>query len=112
MPPDLCLNGQVEGVLRTYAENPNLARVAARSFAILLPGCRADTADTRGAIARTRHGGQLYPDLATTNGFRESESRRPPVSGYALRQLMAHEDAALYQQKHAGRNRVALRCHG
>lgn len=84
-------------------------RFGGEEFGIVLPGCgpqdgRARAEQLREAIAAIsgRFGtGEAQVSasfgLAVTSG-----------SGYELRQLLAHADAALYQAKAAGRNRVVI----
>jgi diguanylate cyclase (GGDEF)-like protein len=106
---DFVLKRAVEACSAHLLEGDIFARVGGEEFAILLPGCRVDEARRRAE--------QLRITIAATNvqqgvskatvsaSFGVSASSR---SGYELRQLMAHADAALYQAKYAGRNRVVL----
>jgi diguanylate cyclase (GGDEF)-like protein len=84
-------------------------RFGGEEFGLLLPASTPDTAllraeELRAAIA------------AMTVGFGSGEFKvsasfgiaATSVSGYGLRQLLADADAALYQAKAAGRNRVVL----
>jgi diguanylate cyclase (GGDEF)-like protein len=106
---DFVLKRAVEACTAHLRASDIFARVGGEEFAILLPGCQVDTARQRAEQLRaTIVAANLYPDLATTTvsaSFGVAASSR---SGYELRQLMAHADAALYQAKHAGRNRVVL----
>jgi diguanylate cyclase (GGDEF)-like protein len=106
---DFVLKRAVEACSVHLRESDIFARVGGEEFAILLPGCKVDTARLRAEQLRaTIMATNLYPDLATATvsaSFGVAASSR---SGYELRQLMAHADAALYQAKHAGRNRVVL----
>lgn len=83
-------------------------RFGGEEFAIVLDGCPLDVARQRcehfrEAIARIgieEFG--MQPTISASFGVASTSS-----SGYELRTLLAHADAALYQAKHAGRNRVA-----
>jgi PleD family two-component response regulator len=58
----------------------------------------------RGAIAATNvYRGAVRASISASFGVATSS-----WSGYELRQLMAHADAALYHAKRAGRDRVVL----
>ncbi|MGH8185541.1 MAG: GGDEF domain-containing protein, partial [Steroidobacteraceae bacterium] len=58
----------------------------------------------RGAIATLpAQAGSVVPNVSASFGVASTGS-----SGYELRQLLAHADAALYRAKHAGRNCVVL----
>jgi diguanylate cyclase (GGDEF)-like protein len=82
-------------------------RLGGEEFGILLPG--AGAAETAEVAERAR--------AALDGASGEDRALRATASygvatatsaGYDLRNLMIHADAALYQAKHAGRNRVAL----
>ena len=87
-------------------------RFGGEEFGFLLSGCSLHEARLRAeqmrlaiaSISSPREGAEAAVQgvsasfgIATTN-----------ASGYELRQLLAQADAALYQAKHAGRNRVVL----
>jgi diguanylate cyclase (GGDEF)-like protein len=85
------------------------ARVGGEEFAILLAGCEVEEARRRAEQLRITieavNGDFGLANATISASFGVAASSR---SGYELRQLMAHADAALYQAKHAGRNRVVL----
>jgi diguanylate cyclase (GGDEF)-like protein len=84
-------------------------RFGGEEFGILLPGCsladaRQRCEQLRGAIAATAaHPSSMVATVSASFGVATTAS-----SGYELRQLLAHADAALYRAKNAGRNRVVL----
>jgi diguanylate cyclase (GGDEF)-like protein len=84
-------------------------RFGGEEFCILLPGCsladaRQRCEQLRAAIATvTTDGGNPSSTVSASFGVAASSS-----SGYELRQLLAHADAALYRAKYAGRNCVVL----
>jgi diguanylate cyclase (GGDEF)-like protein len=84
-------------------------RFGGEEFGIVLPGCSLEDARLRAEQLRLAINGITagYAGVeATVSGsFGIATSR---VSGYELRQLLAHADAALYQAKDAGRNRVVV----
>jgi diguanylate cyclase (GGDEF)-like protein len=106
---DFVLKRTVEACTAHLRESDIFARVGGEEFAVLLPGCEADVARQRAEQLRiTIVTTNVHPDVAKATvsaSFGVAASSR---SGYELRQLMAHADAALYQAKHAGRNRVVL----
>jgi diguanylate cyclase (GGDEF)-like protein len=84
-------------------------RFGGEEFCILLPGC--SLADARQRCE------QLRASIATISADALEVSSRVSASfgiaatassGYELRQLLAHADAALYRAKYAGRNCVVL----
>jgi diguanylate cyclase (GGDEF)-like protein len=84
-------------------------RFGGEEFCILLPGCsladaRQRCEQLRMAIATiTTDGGNSISSVSASFGVAATSS-----SGYELRQLLAHADAALYRAKYAGRNCVVL----
>jgi diguanylate cyclase (GGDEF)-like protein len=106
---DLVLKRMVEACSALLNDSDIFARVGGEEFAILLPGCEVDEARRRAEQLRsTIVATNLYRDVAklmVSASFGVAASSR---SGYELRQLIAHADAALYQAKRAGRNRVVL----
>ncbi|MDY6948136.1 MAG: GGDEF domain-containing protein [Pseudomonadota bacterium] len=82
-------------------------RVGGEEFGIVLPGCGLEDAKQRAerlrqaliAIDPTYQGERCT--VSASFGVTSTE-----VSGYELRQLLAHADAALYRAKAAGRDRV------
>jgi len=84
-------------------------RFGGEEFCILLPGCsladaRQRCEELRTAIATvTADAGNSGSTVSASFGVAATSS-----SGYELRQLLAHADAALYRAKYAGRNCVVL----
>ena len=81
-------------------------RFGGEEFCILLPGC--SLADARQRCEQLR---AAIATVATEDGNTVSASfgvASTASSGYELRQLLAHADAALYRAKYAGRNCVVL----
>jgi diguanylate cyclase (GGDEF)-like protein len=83
-------------------------RVGGEEFGIVLPGCGLEDARQRAERLRQaliaiepQYEGERCP-VSGSFGVTSTEQ-----SGYELRQLMAHADAALYRAKAAGRDRVA-----
>ncbi len=82
-------------------------RVGGEEFGIVLPGCGLEDAKQRAEQLRQalsaiepEYQGKRCP-VSGSFGVTSTE-----VSGYELRQLLAHADAALYRAKAAGRDRV------
>ena len=82
-------------------------RVGGEEFGIVLPGCGLDDAQQRAERLRQalitidpQYEGERCA-VSASFGVTSTE-----VSGYELRQLLAHADAALYRAKAAGRDRV------
>jgi diguanylate cyclase (GGDEF)-like protein len=84
-------------------------RFGGEEFCILLPGCsladaRQRCEQLRGAIATVvTDAGTASSTVSASFGVATTAS-----SGFELRQLLAHADAALYRAKFAGRNCVVL----
>src|SRR5215475_5063418 len=84
-------------------------RFGGEEFSVLLPECGPEAARRRAEQLRLALG-RISVDvdgeeLKVSASFGIATTR---TSGYELRQLLAHADAALYQAKAAGRNRVVL----
>jgi diguanylate cyclase (GGDEF)-like protein len=82
-------------------------RVGGEEFGIVLPGCGLGDAQQRAEELRQALSA-LQPEFQgnccpVSGSFGVTSTER---SGYELRQLMAHADAALYRAKAAGRDRV------
>ncbi len=82
-------------------------RVGGEEFGIVLPGCGLEDAKQRAERLRAavkalipEYEGELCP-VSASFGVTATE-----ISGYELRQLLAHADWALYRAKAAGRDRV------
>lgn len=82
-------------------------RVGGEEFGIVLPGCGLEDAKQRAERLRLaliaidpQYAGERCP-VSGSFGVTSTE-----LSGYELRQLLAHADAALYRAKAAGRDRV------
>lgn len=88
--------------------NDIFGRLGGEEFGIVLPGCASEQARQRCEQLR-----QAIAGISATPGLDSGVSASFGVaatnpSGYELWQLLAHADAALYQAKHDGRNRVAV----
>jgi diguanylate cyclase (GGDEF)-like protein len=89
--------------------NEVFGRFGGEEFSILLPGSGPEVARHRAEQLRTSiagivaSSGGIESNVSASFGIASSAS-----SGNELRQLLAHADAALYQAKRAGRNRVVL----
>jgi diguanylate cyclase (GGDEF)-like protein len=82
-------------------------RVGGEEFGVVLPGCGLDDAKQRAERLRAavkalipEYDGELCP-VSASFGVTSTE-----ISGYELRELLAHADWALYRAKAAGRDRV------
>jgi diguanylate cyclase (GGDEF)-like protein len=82
-------------------------RVGGEEFGVVLPGCGLDDAKQRAERLRAavkalipEYEGELCP-VSASFGVTSTE-----MSGYELRELLAHADWALYRAKAAGRDRV------
>ncbi len=91
------------------AKHEVFGRFGGEEFGILLPACGPEEARERAEQLRmtiagiTAHQGATKVTVSASFGV-ATTSR----SGHELGQLLAHADAALYEAKRAGRNRVVL----
>jgi diguanylate cyclase (GGDEF)-like protein len=106
---DAVLKRTVEACNAHIRVSDIFARVGGEEFAILLAGCEVEAARRLAEQLRTTIVAINVPqggaETVVSASFGVATSH---WSGYELRQLMAHADAALYQAKGAGRNRVVL----
>ena len=106
---DQVLRQAVDACRSHLRANDLFGRFGGEEFCILLPGCSLTDArqrceQLRAAIATvTTVGDNSSSTVSASFGVAATAS-----SGYELRQLLAHADAALYRAKYAGRNCVVL----
>lgn len=101
---------QAVALCRTHLRsNDVFGRVGGEEFGILLPGCTLEAASQRCEQLRLAVAGMVIQhnghDVTVSASFGIETTAS---CSYELRQLLAHADAALYQAKHAGRNRVVV----
>ena len=97
------------GVSRASACERSVRPFGGEEFCVLLPGC--SLADARQRCEQLRTAIATVATDANNAGSTVSASfgvAATSSSGYELRQLLAHADAALYRAKYAGRNCVVL----
>ena len=84
-------------------------RLGGEEFGIVLPDCELDQARVLAESLRVAIAGMAEddqgPDFPVSASFGVATTR---LSGYDLRQLLAHADMALYKAKREGRNRVEV----
>jgi diguanylate cyclase (GGDEF)-like protein len=106
---DFVLKQAVSACRVHLRETDLFGRFGGEEFGILLPSCNLADArqrceQLRIAIAEiAQHPGSMVANVSASFGIAATGS-----SGYELRQLLAHADAALYRAKHAGRNLVVI----
>ncbi|HEX7013300.1 MAG TPA: GGDEF domain-containing protein [Steroidobacteraceae bacterium] len=106
---DFVLKQTVAACKAHLGANDLFGRFGGEEFGILLPGCELEEARRRCEQLRQEieaiavQPGSLVPSVSASFGVAASAT-----SGYELRQLLAHADAALYRAKHAGRNCVVV----
>jgi diguanylate cyclase (GGDEF)-like protein len=106
---DHVLRQAVDACRKHLRASDLFGRFGGEEFCVLLPGCsladaRQRCEQLRAAIATvTPEGGTSSSTVSASLGVAATAS-----SGYELRQLLAHADAALYRAKFAGRNCVVL----
>ena len=106
---DFVLQQMVSRCQSHLRANEVFGRFGGEEFSILLPGSDPEAARHRAEQLRTSiagivaSSGEIESNVSASFGIASSVS-----SGNELRQLLAHADAALYQAKRTGRNRVVL----
>jgi diguanylate cyclase (GGDEF)-like protein len=83
-------------------------RFGGEEFSFLLAGCSLEQARQRAEQLRLTIAGISVGDAGDSYASASFGLASTISSGYDLRQLLAHADAALYTAKRAGRNRVAV----
>ena len=106
---DRVLRRAVEACQSHLRSTDIFGRLGGEEFGILLPECSleqvvARAEQIRQAIAAVS-ADENMPSIPISASFGVSTAMR---SGYDLRQLLIHADAALYRAKRAGRNRVGV----
>lgn len=106
---DFVLKRTVAACRAHLGKSEIFGRFGGEEFGVLLPSCKPDEAQQRAeqlrmAIAAiTAHQGAIKANVSASFGVAASGS-----SGYELGLLLAHADAALYEAKRTGRNRVVV----
>jgi diguanylate cyclase (GGDEF)-like protein len=104
---DFVLKQAVDACRSNLRETDIFGRFGGEEFGILLPDCGLEDARQRCEQLRlaisgiAQHPGSMVTNVSASFGIAATGS-----SGYELRQLLAHADAALYHAKRAGRNLV------
>jgi diguanylate cyclase (GGDEF)-like protein len=103
---DSALKRMVDACQKHMRAADIFARVGGEEFCILLPGCGVEDASERAEELR-----KAIASISETSKAALSASlgvAGTVLSGYELNQLLAHADAALYQAKRTGRDRVVV----
>src|SRR5580704_10279175 len=106
---DFVLKRTVSACKVLLDKNEVFGRFGGEEFGVLLPACGPEEARQRAEQLRmtiagiTAHQGTTKANVSASFGVAASGS-----SGYELGLLLAHADAALYEAKRTGRNRVVL----
>jgi diguanylate cyclase (GGDEF)-like protein len=106
---DFVLKRTVSACTVLLAKNEIFCRFGGEEFAVLLPNCRLDEGRQRAEQLRvtiagiTAYQGTTKATVSASFGISSSSE-----SGHDLGQLLAHADAALYEAKRTGRNRVVV----
>ena len=83
-------------------------RLGGEEFAILLPECSLQQVRSRVELLRAAIAAAPKEDAQSISVSASFGVATSAGSGYELRQLLIHADDALYQAKHAGRNRAII----
>ena len=106
---DFELKRTVSACTVLLAKNEIFCRFGGEEFAVLLPNCRLEEGRQRAEQLRvtiagiTAYQGTTKATVSASFGISSTSE-----SGHDLGQLLAHADAALYEAKRAGRNRVVV----
>jgi diguanylate cyclase (GGDEF)-like protein len=106
---DFVLKRTVSACTVLLAKNEIFCRFGGEEFAVLLPNCRLEEGRQRAEQLRvtiagiTAYQGTTKATVSASFGISSSSE-----SGHDLGQLLAHADAALYEAKRTGRNRVVV----
>ncbi|HTE42377.1 MAG TPA: diguanylate cyclase, partial [Steroidobacteraceae bacterium] len=107
---DVILKNAVQACLVHLRATDVFARVGGEEFGLLLPGCNIEDARLRADQLRTAIAGSMQgaDDAKRSKVSASFGIAGTHDSGYELRDLLMHADAALTHAKHAGRNRVVV----
>lgn len=83
-------------------------RLGGEEFAILLPECSLEQVRSRVELLRAAIAAAPTEEAQSISVSASFGVATSAGSGYELRQLLIHADDALYQAKHAGRNRAII----
>jgi diguanylate cyclase (GGDEF)-like protein len=106
---DFVLKRTVSACTVLLAKNEIFCRFGGEEFAVLLPNCRPEEGRQRAEQLRvtiagiTAYQGTTKATVSASFGISSTSE-----SGHDLGQLLAHADAALYEAKRTGRNRVVV----
>jgi diguanylate cyclase (GGDEF)-like protein len=106
---DFVLKRTVSACTVLLAKNEIFCRFGGEEFAVLLPNCRLEEGRQRAEQLRvtiagiTAYQGTTKATVSASFGIASTSE-----SGHDLGQLLAHADAALYEAKRTGRNRVVV----
>jgi diguanylate cyclase (GGDEF)-like protein len=106
---DFVLKRTVSACKVLLDKNEVFGRFGGEEFGVLLPACGTEDARQRAEQLRmtiagiTAHQGTTKATVSASFGIASTSH-----SGHGLGQLLAHADAALYEAKRTGRNRVVL----